>query len=411
MDAPGQVFPLPPEPNLTPADILARADAIAPTLVDRQAETEKRTFYAQDTHEEFARAGFYRILVPRRYGGYEFGVDVFFRVAMKLARACPSTGWMFCLSAAHAIPVATLFDEQAQAELFSSGDFICPGTVAPSGTADPTGDGHWVLNGTWNYCSGAPYGTHFLGHSLVSHGDADPEPMLFVAARNNWTRLDDWGDQLGLKGSGSHSVVFDNARIPDNQTINTHHSLVDVTGGTPGLQLHDNPEYSGGQLSFMMLEAAVVAVGIAQGTLDVYEDLMRTRTTIFPPISGRSESPDYQLWYGEATGLIATAEAAILNAIQVWHDSCVEGPQTFTKEHEWRIATICREVVRLSWRAVEQYLFPTAGTSSVRGGERMERQWRDMSTLHTHAGFSVVLQTMANRELAKARFGIEDPAD
>lgn len=404
---PEHAFPSPPEPRLTPAEIIARAEAIAPTLIGRQAETERRTFYAQDTHEEFARAGFYRILVPRRYGGYEFGTDTFLRVAMALARGCPSTGWMYLFGAAHALAVATLFDERAQAELFSSGDFICPATVAPSGTAERTADG-WVINGVWSYASGSPYATHFIGHTLVPQADGQPPaPLLFIAPRDQWKRLDDWGQQLGLKGSGSHSVAIDNGRVPDHFTRGFHMSQVTVTEGTPGLALHGNPEYGGGPLSFMLLELGALAVGMAKGALDAYEDLMLTRTTIYPPIVLRVEDPDFQLRYGEATGMISTAEAALLNGIQQWRDTCAEGPEAFTREQEWRLATISREVVRLCWRAVEGELFPTAGSSSVRHGDRIERVWRDMSTLHSHAGYAVVLKSMANRELTKARFNIE----
>ena len=39
--------------------------------------------------------------------------------------------------------------------------------------------------------------------------------MLFVAPRSAWTMLDDWGHTLGLKGSGSNSIVFDGGRIPE----------------------------------------------------------------------------------------------------------------------------------------------------------------------------------------------------
>jgi 3-hydroxy-9,10-secoandrosta-1,3,5(10)-triene-9,17-dione monooxygenase len=396
-----------PEPDLTAADILARAHAIAPSLIGRQEETEQRTFYAPDTHEEFGKAGFYRILVPRRYGGYEFGIETFFRVVMVLTRACPSTGWMYCLGAAHALAAATLFDEQTQAELFSSGEFICPATVVPSGSAERTAAGQWLINGTWNYCSGSPYATHFLGHTLVTREDGEVQPLLFVAPRSQWTRLDDWGGQLGLKGSGSHSIQINNGLIEPGATIGKHLSQIDVTGGTPGLALHGNPEYGGGQLSSMLLEDAALAVGIAQGALDTYEDLMRSRTTTFPPITGRTEDPDFQYWYGEAAGLIATAEAATLGVIRQWQDSCLQGPEVFTKEEEMRIATVCREVVRLCWRAVESYLFPTAGSSAVRRGQRMERVWRDLSMLRSHAGVAVFLSTLANREYAQARFGIE----
>ena len=398
--------PCPPEPGLTPAEVVARAERIAATLVERQAETEARTFYAGDTHEEFSRAGFYRILVPRCYGGYEFGFDTFMRVAMALARGCPSTGWMYVFGHAHAVAVATLFGERAQAEIFSGGDFICPATVGPAGTAERAPGGDWVIDGTFPYCSGAPYATHFVGHTMVSHeAGQPPAPMLFIVPRSQFRRLDDWGRQLGLKGSGSHSILIEQARIPEYFTLPLHMSLVSVTEQTPGHLLHDNPEYAGGPLSFMMLELGALAVGMAKGALDAYEDLMRTRVTSFFPIVPRTEDPDFQFRYGEATGLIATAEAAMFSAVRQWSDTCARGPAAFTRDEELRLALISREAIRLSWRAVEGELFPTAGSSSVREGERVERVWRDMSTLHSHAGVGVFLASLANRELARIRFG------
>lgn len=66
--------------NPTPEEILARAESMLPTLVARQADSERRTYYSQRTHDEFSEAGFYRILTPRRYGGYEMGIE-------------PSCGW------------------------------------------------------------------------------------------------------------------------------------------------------------------------------------------------------------------------------------------------------------------------------------------------------------------------------
>jgi 3-hydroxy-9,10-secoandrosta-1,3,5(10)-triene-9,17-dione monooxygenase len=394
----------PDEGGATPADIVERAREIAVTLVERQAETEKRTYYAEDTHEAFARAGFYRILVPKRYGGHEFGIDTFLEVVRTLTRSCPSTGWMYCLGAAHALAAATIFGERAQDELFAGGDFISPATIVPAGTAERV-DGGWRLTGTWTYCSGSPYATHFLGHTLVPGENEEPVPMFFAVARAQWQRLDDWGGQLGLKGSGSHSIRMDGAFVPEHLTLDGHMSQFSVAGGTPGFRLHGNPQYGGGPLSFMNLESAVLAVGIAQCALDCYEELMRTRTTIFPPVLPRTEDPDYQYWYGEAASMISTAQAALERTVQHWQEACVAGPAAFTPEFEMGLATNCRQAVQLSWHAVEGYLFPTAGSSSVRSGERMERAWRDMSTLHTHAGFSVFLAAKAQRELAKARFG------
>lgn len=398
----------PPEPGLTPAEIVARAEAVVPTLVERQAETEERTFYAADLHERFVRDGFYRILTPRRYGGYEFGVDTFMRVAMTLARGCPSTGWMYVFGAAHTLAVATLFDERAQDELFGGGEFVCPATVAPAGTAERDGDA-WIIDGTFPYCSGAPYATHFMGHTLVDDGDGGPpSPLMFVLPRSQWRRLDDWGDQLGLRGSGSHSIVVENARVPEHLTLRAHLSQVSVADGAPGRALHAAPEYGGGPLSFMLMELGALAVGMARGALDAYEELLRSRTTSFLPIVPRTHDPDYQSRFGEATGLVCTAEAALLDAVRQWREACERGPDAFTREEELRLAVISREVVRMCWRAVEGQVFPTAGSSTVRRGQRVERVWRDMSMLHSHAGVAVFLSSLANRELARARFGVTD---
>jgi 3-hydroxy-9,10-secoandrosta-1,3,5(10)-triene-9,17-dione monooxygenase len=408
VDATERPAPAPPEPDLTPADVVARAEAMVPQLVRRQAETERRSYYAEDTHRQFADNGFYRILVPRRYGGYEFGVETFFEVTKVLARGCPSTAWMYCLGATHALPAASLFGGRAQAELFRDGDFICPATIVPGGSAERTADGNWLVNGTWRYCSGSPYATHFMAHALVSHGDGEPpSTLLFVVPREQWRRLDDWGDQLGLKGSGSHGITVENAVVPEYLTMPGHVSEMAVDQGTPGLALHGNPEYGGGPLSYMNMEVAALAVGMARGALDIYEEMLRTRTTLLPPIVSRAENPDYQFWYGDALGMVDTADAALRGAIRQWQDTCARGPAAFTREQDLRIAVICRHVLRLCWQAVEQHLFPTAGSSSVREGERFERVWRDMSTLQNHTGLAVFLPTVAVRDLAKTRLGLE----
>ena len=405
---PADGFPSPPEPGLTPEEVIARAKRIAATVVDRQAETERRGYYALDTHNEFLGAGLYRILVPRRYGGYEFDLGTYVRVVSALARGCPSTAWMYTFGAAHALLAGALFDESAQDELFAAGDFICPATVAPVGFAERADDGGWIVDGVHGYSSGSPYATHFIGHTLVAgEDDGPPEPMMFAVPREQWQRLDDWGAQLGLKGSGSHSVAIEKAHIPAHFALpQTHVGQLSVADGTVGRELHGNPMYGGGVLSSLQFHLAALSVGMATGALDAYAELMRDRRTIFPPITVRAEDPDYQFHYGEAAGRIAAAEAALTDAVRQWQDTAARGSAWFTREVDLRLSTIAREVIRLCWSAVSDQLFPTAGSSAVRAGARIERVWRDMSTLHSHAGVSIFLASVANRELAKLVFGV-----
>ena len=114
-----------PEPDLTPREIVARATAMRPRLLELQAETEERTFYSEEIHEAFKEAGFYRILQPRRFGGYEFDMPTYFRVIMEITRGCPSTGWCLCLGGAHVLQVPSMYSEQAQDDYFyPDGHFV-----------------------------------------------------------------------------------------------------------------------------------------------------------------------------------------------------------------------------------------------------------------------------------------------
>jgi 3-hydroxy-9,10-secoandrosta-1,3,5(10)-triene-9,17-dione monooxygenase len=395
----------PSEPGLTPAALIDRARAMVPALVARQRETEERSYYAPDTHQAFRDAGFYRVTVPQRYGGYEFGFETFLQIAMILCRADPSTGWMYCLGAAHSLFAASMFCEQTQAEIFAGTDFIAPLVNAASGTARPAADGGWILDGVWRYCSGAPYATHFIGNTTIAGGGdgGPPRPLLFIAAREQWEMLDDWGTQLGLKGSGSHSIRFAGAHIPAHYGLEVQFEEISVTGGTPGRQLHRHRQYGGAPASSMALEGAHIAVGMCQGALDAYTELMFSRTTILPPFGPRTEDPDFQLWYGQAASMIDAAETLVLATARRWHELSEQPLGAFTAEEDLRIALTCREATSLAWRAVDEIIQPTAGSTAVRPGERLERIWRDLSTGRTHVSSAVLLTTLANRAYTQLR--------
>ena len=80
-------------------------------------------------------AGFYRMLVPRRYGGYELDLVTFYRVVMEIAHADVSTAWCMCLASTHAHNAASMFDEPAQAMIFGDGDVRIPAVAAPAQAA------------------------------------------------------------------------------------------------------------------------------------------------------------------------------------------------------------------------------------------------------------------------------------
>jgi 3-hydroxy-9,10-secoandrosta-1,3,5(10)-triene-9,17-dione monooxygenase len=390
--------------------MIARAAALRPRLVEQQAECEERTYYSDELHQEFLRAGFYRLYVPRRFGGYGFDVPTFARLLIELSRGCVNTAWCLGLASAHALQIASWWDEHAQEEIFGDGDFRCAAVAAPIGPATPTGDGY-ELNGRVAYCSGIPFSTHYMGQAVLpgenEHGLQ--RMLLFVAPKAAWTMLDDWGDLLGMKGSGSQSITFEGARIPAHWGLEDRLMVdFDVGDGTPGLRLHGNPMYGGRALGCFTVTLGAIMVGAAYNALDEYEALLETRLTPLPPMVPRKLDPDYQRWYGRALAKIATAEAAVLSAAEQHMELCqrfVETGEPYTYGDDHRIGCIAREVMIQAWETVQSDLFRTAGSSAGGRGGRLERVYRDMS-IGGNSHRNTLLRDWAFRELARERLGL-----
>ncbi|MCI2423857.1 hypothetical protein MOQ72_41290, partial [Saccharopolyspora sp. K220] len=98
---PGMRVGDPPEPDLTPGELVDRAVALRGRLRERQDGCEQLGRLPDATLQDYLDAGFYRVMQPRRFGGYEFDLDTFLRVTVELSRGCPSSGWVFGLMATH----------------------------------------------------------------------------------------------------------------------------------------------------------------------------------------------------------------------------------------------------------------------------------------------------------------------
>jgi 3-hydroxy-9,10-secoandrosta-1,3,5(10)-triene-9,17-dione monooxygenase len=377
-----------PEPNLTAAEMIARAVALRPRLRAEQDETERRGVHSEALHQEFRKAGFYRALQPRRFGGYEIDLKSYYKLAVELSRGDPSTGWCVILGAGHSLMLGSFFSEEAQAAGFGpDGDFHGPSVAAPGGTATPTPDGGWLVKGKWGYASGAPYATHFLPTVLISDGaGGPPRAGIALISRDQWTMLDDWGAILGMRGSGSNSIVVEGARLPKSHVVALDMLNPDLAHGTHGGRLHGNPMYAGRCLSFFRAELDAILVGLGYAALDEYVHLTRTKNTLYPPIQLRATHPDYQRYVGLALGMLDAAERLVLHSADVFMEYSrrgFEGGAAFSLEEDLKLVTSLQHAGRLSWEAIE-LMFRTAGSTAAKDGERLQRYYRDASIYRGH---------------------------
>jgi acyl-CoA dehydrogenase-like protein len=94
----------------------------------------------------------------------------------------------------------------------------------------------------------------------------------------------------------------------------------------------------------------------------------------------------FQRDLGQATALVDTAEAALMQLAATWtaqaHDVAQRGVEV-GDEAQRRLLMICRQVVELCAQAVD-VIFRTAGTTATRKGEPVERCFRDINMIRTH---------------------------
>jgi len=103
----------------TREELVDRARAMKPALRERLRAAREAATLPAATMQDFKDAGFFRILQPKRWGGYEMDPQVFFDVQLAIAEADMSSAWVLGVVAAHQFQIA-LFDVRAQEDVWSS---------------------------------------------------------------------------------------------------------------------------------------------------------------------------------------------------------------------------------------------------------------------------------------------------
>jgi 3-hydroxy-9,10-secoandrosta-1,3,5(10)-triene-9,17-dione monooxygenase len=376
----------PPEPDLTAAEVIRRAVGMRTMLREKQNSVEANGCVSEDTNAQFIAAGFYRMLQPRIFGGYEFDLPTFLRVMIEVSRGCSDSGWVLALTAGHAFLMSS-FDEKAQREAFGDrGEFRAPSVAMPGGVAVPV-EGGYRVKGTWDYTSGCELATHFIGSCIVEGlKDAAPGYGVFVLFdRYQYQIVDNW-QVMGMQGTSSRRVAVEEMSVPAHRALEIIDAQAQYIHPRPGSLIHANPFYRGRVSSLLVSEVGAVAVGIGRGALDVYEEILRTKKTNFAPFRARAEEIEYERHFGEAQSLVDTAEAALLKMAADYMEYTrrdAEEGIPFSDEDDRRFLQIEQQCVRLCFEAVDLML-STSGTSAAAKTAPLGRYFRNLAVIRTH---------------------------
>jgi 3-hydroxy-9,10-secoandrosta-1,3,5(10)-triene-9,17-dione monooxygenase len=256
-------------------ELVARARAMIPALKARARACIAARDIPAETIAEMQEAGFFRILQPRRWGGYEMHPNVFFEVQKALAEGCMSTGWMYGVVGCHPYELA-LFHDHAQAEVWGGN----PGMLVSS-TYQPVGkvtrvDGGFRLSGHWGFSTGSVHCGWVLLGALVppeTPGGA-PDMRTFLLPRSDYTIDRDAWHVFGLQGTGSHDIIVDDVFVPEYRT---HRAVDGFLCQNPGQAENDGPLYRLPWAQVFVRSVSTAAFGGARAAINAAMAIMQSR--------------------------------------------------------------------------------------------------------------------------------------
>jgi len=294
------------EPSSSPVDAARR---LAPEVRARADEIEQARRLPADLVAALARAGLFRMLVPRALGGGEVDPATMVHTIELIAAADGSAGWCVMIGATTGVVSAYLPAEVAREVYGADPAAVTGGVFAPSGQARLV-DGGYHVRGRWAFASGCEHCAWLMGGCVVLDGAAprllpngmpDARLMLFPATQ---ARVIDTWTVSGLRGTGSHDIAVEDLLVPAGHSV----SLVTDRPQAAGALYHV-PVFG-----LLALGIAAVALGVARRAIDELVALAGAKT---PAGSRRrlAERAAVQAAVAEAEALVGAARALVLQTV------------------------------------------------------------------------------------------------
>ena len=301
-----------------PAELVARARAFIPVLTRRSLEQKQRRGILPETIAEMQAAGFFRVLQPRRWGGYEMDLCTFCDIEMALGEGDMSSGWTYGVLGVVSWFLGVMDDRSAQ-EVWGhdTTTLICSSTM-PAGKATAVDSG-FRLTGHWRYASGCEHCSWALLGGMVHAENAAPDWRFFLVPRRDYETVDAW-QVAGLQGTGSIDVVLDSVFVPAYRTQRLQDNFL-VRGAGQKLNTSSLYRLPFGQIFVRGVSTA--GIGALQAMLAALIHFSRDRVS---RVGGRSaENPFVQLLCAETAAAIDEMQATLHRNFATLHDYARRG--------------------------------------------------------------------------------------
>jgi alkylation response protein AidB-like acyl-CoA dehydrogenase len=363
------------------SDVLLDILPAIAALADR-SEQERRV--PPESIEMLKKVGAFKILQPKRFGGAEADLQMFYDITAAIGSACASTGWVSGVCGSHQW-VVSQFSERAQCDVWEDApETLVSGTYAPTGTAMPV-NGGYRLSGAWGFASGCDHaGWHFAGAAIEPAANGARETAFFLVPANEVTFKDTWFSS-GLRGTGSKDAEIDGAFVPDHRVLR----LGDILAmDTPGLSANSSSLYRVPFFSVVPLGIVAPIVGATRRAIEIFIASSRDRVPRGGAMGNANkvaDSPILQSKVAEALGMLDAVELLLQRDISETAAGAAGG--TVTVDMRLRNRRDYALAIRICLQTIES-IYNSSGAAGMFVPNTVERIWRDVHAAAKHVGLN-----------------------
>lgn len=246
----------------TAQELIGRARDLAPVIATRALECERLGRLPDDSFADFRDAGFYRILQPKRFGGYEHDMYTLLEVTREIGRSgCCSSAWVLAILAIHNFYLG-YFPPRAQEDIWGEDQDTQTCTpFVPAGTITKVAGGIEIRDGRWAFASGCDHARFALLGVLVPDDAGGPPEYFQCAVPVGDYQIDhaSW-DVVALKGTGSKDITVSECFVPTHRMFSLSKVAQDIA---PGREINTGPLYR--QPFFAASVCSLIAPALGRG--------------------------------------------------------------------------------------------------------------------------------------------------
>jgi 3-hydroxy-9,10-secoandrosta-1,3,5(10)-triene-9,17-dione monooxygenase len=366
------------------ADPVASAAALREMLLRNAAQAEQDRRIPEENIRALAEANLFRVLMPRRCGGYGVPIGTALVVSAEIARSCPSTAWVLMLIASTSW-TATLLPDRAQNEIFaSSSDGRVCGVVTPTSKAVRVKEGYRV-SGRWNFASGCWHASWaMVAVPLEDDAGKVVDQGMAYAPISEFTIEDTWF-VAGMRGTGSNTLVAREIFVPDYRVLSLRRS---IAGDYPARSGAHEPSDQYAYIPVLVLVLIGPMLGMAQAVLEAVIAGAAKRGISYTTYERQIDSSVVHHQVGEAALQIDSARLHAMRAASDIHEAALAGPvMDYTRRA--RVRGDCGYANKLLRAAVDT-LVSIAGAGSFAEASPVQRFWRDANVAGRHAAITAM---------------------